>query len=150
MTILISPRKCSYSPHKRRIWCSRREPLLCYIVPLNGAYCRLTMSVVKRRCARDAPPYTFDVGMFKSGKNVPPQHIFTMNLRTYLTDAMLLLTPKFVGISHKLCNFNLCLHTPQLETVQCDDLQQMEKTVLACHLNPYDNSDITHISNYHS
>ena len=51
--------------------CSKREPfhallpLLRHVVPLNDGNCRLTMPVGKGRCARDALPQAFHIGVFK-------------------------------------------------------------------------------------
>ena len=51
--------------------CSKREPfhallpLLRHVVPLNDGNCRLTMPVGKGRCARDALPHAFHIGVFK-------------------------------------------------------------------------------------
>ena len=62
------------SPLKTRIWCSKGEPfrvlliLLRHVVPLNDGNCRLTMPVVKGRCARDAQPHTFNISFFRSNK----------------------------------------------------------------------------------
>ena len=90
MTFLILPCECRYSPLKRRIYYSMWEPLrvllplLHDVVPLNNGNCRLTTPVVKGRCARDAEPYTFNFGVFKSGKknSITLKHI-TMNLQTW-------------------------------------------------------------------
>ena len=55
--------------------CSKREPfhalppLLRHVVPLNDGNCRLTIPVVKGRCARDALPHAFDIGVFKYSKS---------------------------------------------------------------------------------
>ena len=55
--------------------CSKREPfrallpLLRYVVPLNDGNCRLTIPVAKERCAREALPHTFNIGVFKYGKS---------------------------------------------------------------------------------
>ena len=57
--------------------CSKREPflallpLLRHVVPLNDGNCRLTIPVVKGRCAREALSHAFDIGMFKYGKSNP-------------------------------------------------------------------------------
>ena len=64
--------------------CSKREPfhallpLLCHVVPLNNGNCRLTIPVVKGRCARDALPHAFDIGVFKYSKSDPTtiKHIY--------------------------------------------------------------------------
>ena len=51
--------------------CSKREPfhallpLLRHVVPLNDGNCGLTMPVGKGRCARDALPHAFHIGVFK-------------------------------------------------------------------------------------
>ena len=51
--------------------CSKREPfhallpLLRQVVLLNDGNCRLTMPVGKGRCARDALPRAFHIGVFK-------------------------------------------------------------------------------------
>ena len=51
--------------------CSKREPfhallpLLRHVVPLNDGNCRLTMPVGKGRCARDALPHAFHIGVFE-------------------------------------------------------------------------------------
>ena len=51
--------------------CAKREPfhallpLLRHVVPLNDGNCRLTMPVGKGRCARDALPHAFHIGVFK-------------------------------------------------------------------------------------
>ena len=51
--------------------CSKREPfhallpLLRHVVPLNDGNCRLTMPVGKGRCALDALPNAFHIGVFK-------------------------------------------------------------------------------------
>ena len=71
MTFSISPHECKYSPLKRRLSCSKREPfrvlrpLLRHVVPLNDGNCRLTIPVGKGRCARDALPHAFHIGVFK-------------------------------------------------------------------------------------
>ena len=74
MTFSISQRECYYSPFKIRIWCLKQElfrvllPLLHHVVPLSDGNCRLTMPVGKGRCARDALPHTFDMGVFRTVK----------------------------------------------------------------------------------
>ena len=56
--------------------CSKREPfhailpLLRHVVPLNDGNCRLTIPVVKERCARDALPHAFHIGVFKFVKTI--------------------------------------------------------------------------------
>ena len=64
--------------------CSKREPfhallpLLRHVVPLNDGNCRLTIPVVKGRCAREALPHAFNIGVFKYGKRNPTtiKHIY--------------------------------------------------------------------------
>ena len=64
--------------------CSKREPfhallpLLRHVVPLNDGNCRLTIPVVKGRCAREALPHAFSIGVFKYGKSNPTtiKHIY--------------------------------------------------------------------------
>ena len=43
------------------------------IVTSRGAPCRLTIPVVKGRCAREALPHAFNIGVFKHGKETLPQ-----------------------------------------------------------------------------
>ena len=56
---------------------SKREPfhailpLLRHVVPLNDGNCRLTIPVVKGRCAREALPQAFNIGVFKYDKSNP-------------------------------------------------------------------------------
>ena len=55
--------------------CLKREPfhallpLLRHVVPLNDGNCRLTITVVKGRCAREALPRAFNIGVYKYGKS---------------------------------------------------------------------------------
>ena len=55
--------------------CLKREPfhellpLLRHVVCLNDGNCRLTISVVKGRCAREALPNAFNISVFKYGKS---------------------------------------------------------------------------------
>ena len=55
--------------------CSKREPfhvllpLLRHMVPLNNRNCRLTIPVVKGRCAREALPHALNIGVFKYHKS---------------------------------------------------------------------------------
>ena len=62
-------------PLARAHMCSKRVPLhsflplLRQVVPLNDGYCRLTIPVVKGRCAREALPHVFNIGLFKYGKS---------------------------------------------------------------------------------
>ena len=39
--------------------------LLRHVVPLNDGNCRLTITVVKGRCSRDALPHAVHIGVFK-------------------------------------------------------------------------------------
>ena len=63
--------------------CSKREPfhmllpLLRHVVPLNNGNCHLTIPV-KGRCAREALPHAFDIGVFKYSKSNPTtiKHIY--------------------------------------------------------------------------
>ena len=64
MAFSISLRRCKYSPFRVLL------PLLDQVVPLNTRNCRLTMPVVKRRCARDALPHTSNTNGFKSFKKI--------------------------------------------------------------------------------
>ena len=72
MTFSIAPHthECQYSPLKIRTSCSKWEPfcellpLLLHVVPLNDGNCRLTIPVIKGRCARDALPQAFHIAMF--------------------------------------------------------------------------------------
>ena len=56
---------------------SKREPfhallpLLRHVVPFNDGNCRLTIPVVKGRCAREALPHAFNIGVFKYDKSNP-------------------------------------------------------------------------------
>ena len=43
-------------------------PLLRHMVPLNNGNCHLTIPV-KGRCAREALPHAFNIGIFKYGKS---------------------------------------------------------------------------------
>ena len=58
--------------------CSKREPfhallsLLRHVVPLNDGNCRLTIPVVKGRCAREALPHSFNIGVFKFVLTISP------------------------------------------------------------------------------
>ena len=45
-------------------------PLLRHVVPLNDGTCRLTIPVVKGRCARDALPHAFHIDVFKFVKTI--------------------------------------------------------------------------------
>ena len=107
MTFLISLRWCCII-HLKCEYCVRRELfhelllLLRHVVPLNDGNCRLTMPVVKGRCACEYY-LTLLVSMcLKPLKGIlPQQNIFTMNLRTSLTIVILLLTPMIGGINQK-------------------------------------------------
>ena len=56
--------------------CSMRKqfhallPLLRHVVRLNDGNCRLTIPVVKGRCARDALPHAFHIGVLKFVKAI--------------------------------------------------------------------------------
>ena len=56
---------------KQARMCLKREPfhallpLLRHVVPLNDGNCCLTIPVAKGRCARDALPHAFHIGVFK-------------------------------------------------------------------------------------
>ena len=64
--------------------CLKREPfhvllpLLRHMVPLNDENCRLTIPVGKGRCAREALPHAFNIGVFEYGKSNPTtiKHIY--------------------------------------------------------------------------
>ena len=64
--------------------CSKREPfhallpLLLHVVPFNDGNCRLTIPVVKGRCARDALPHALHIGVFKFVKTISTamKHIY--------------------------------------------------------------------------
>ena len=64
------------TPLKMRISFKKREsfrmllPLLRHTVPLNDGNCRLTIPVVKGRCARDALPHAFHIGVSKFIKTI--------------------------------------------------------------------------------
>ena len=55
--------------------CSKQEPfhallpLLRHVVPLNDVNCRLTIPVIKGRCAHEALPHAFNIGVFKYCKS---------------------------------------------------------------------------------
>ena len=57
--------------HLKYDYCARSEsrfvllPWLRHVVPLNDGNCRLTMPVGKGRCARDALPRAYHIGVFK-------------------------------------------------------------------------------------
>ena len=86
--------------HVKGHMCWKREPfhallpLLHHVVPLNGGNCRLTIPVVKGRCAREALSHAFNIGVLKYGQSNPitMKHIFTMNLRTLMKVVTLLWT----------------------------------------------------------
>ena len=91
--------------------CSKREPfhallpLLRHVSPLHDGNCRLTIPVIKGRCAREALPHVFNIGVFKYGKSLPQQNIFTANLRTWMKFVTLLSTAIISGIFHKQCQW---------------------------------------------
>ena len=79
-------------------------PLLRHVVPLNDGNCRLTIPVVKGRCAREALSHAFNIGVFKYDKApLPQQNVLTTNLRTLMEVVTLLLTAIISGIFHKQC-----------------------------------------------
>ena len=81
-------------------------PLLRHVVPLNDGNCRLTIPVVKGRCAREALSHAFNIGVFKYDKApLPQQNVFTTNLRTLMEVVTLLLTAIISGIFHKQCQW---------------------------------------------
>ena len=92
--------------------CSKREPfnallpLLRHVVPLDDGNCRLTIPVVKGRCAREALPHAFNIGVFKYGKRNPTtiKHI-TTTLGTLMEVVTLLLTAIIGEIFHKQCQW---------------------------------------------
>ena len=45
-------------------------PLLRHVVSLNDGNGRLTIPIVKGRCARDALPHAFHIGVFKFVKTI--------------------------------------------------------------------------------
>ena len=53
-------------------------PLLRHVVPLNDGNRRLTIPVVKGRCARDALPHVFHIGVFTFVKTISTaiKHIY--------------------------------------------------------------------------
>ena len=95
-------------------------PLLRHVVPLNDGNCRLTIPVVKGRCARDALLHAFHIGLFKFVKMISTiVKILTKNLPTYLKVVMLLLTAMIAGISNKRCQWlplRVWWHAPTLVT----------------------------------
>ena len=50
---------------------SRAPPIVTSRGALNDGNCRLTIPVVKGRCAREALPHVFNIGVFKYGKRNP-------------------------------------------------------------------------------
>ena len=87
---------------------SKREPfralfpLLRHVVPLNDGNCRLTIPVVKGRCAHEALPRAFNISVFKYSTTV---NIFVTNLRTWMKVVTLLFTAIFGGIFHQQCQW---------------------------------------------
>ena len=53
-------------------------PLLRHVVPPNDGNCRLTIPVVKGRCAGEALPHAFNIGVFKYCERNPTtiKHIY--------------------------------------------------------------------------
>ena len=75
IAFLISPENVNFL-HLKWVYAARsKSRFTCYshyyVMTLNDGYDRLTMPVVKRCCARDAPPDTFSIGVFISGKRIP-------------------------------------------------------------------------------
>ena len=67
---------------KRRICCYSNICFACYSL-CYVMWCPITttMSVIKGRCAPDALPLTYNIGLFKYGKRIlPQQNILAMNL----------------------------------------------------------------------
>ena len=54
-------------------------PLFRHVVPFNDGNCRFTIHVVRGRCARDALPHAFHIGVFKFAKTISTtiKHIYT-------------------------------------------------------------------------
>ena len=82
-------------------------PLLRHVVPLNDENWRLKMPVGKGRCARDALPHTFDIGVFKTIKNNSTmiKHIYNQseNIIEGHKVSRLLLPPMIARISYEQC-----------------------------------------------
>ena len=74
---------------------SKREPfhallpLLRHVVFLNDGKCCLTIPIVKGRCAREALPHAFNIGVFKYGKSNPStiKHIYNESNLNEICDA---------------------------------------------------------------
>ena len=60
---------------KKRIWCSKQEPvhvllpLWRHMLSLNDGNCRLTTPVVEGPCGRDPILHTFNIGIFDCGES---------------------------------------------------------------------------------
>ena len=77
-------------------------PLLRHVVSLNDENCRLTIPVVKGRCARDAIPHTFNIDLFECGKNNSTKLKLIYNEFGNLIDSVtFLLTSVIGGILYK-------------------------------------------------
>ena len=57
---------------------SRAQPIITSRGALKDGNCRLTIPVVKGRCAREALPHAFNIGVFKYSKSNPTtiKHIY--------------------------------------------------------------------------
>ena len=90
MTFSISPLNVSIL-HLKYEDCARIEsrvllPLLRHVVPLNDGNCRLTIPVVKERCARDPLPQIFNSGVFKVVKTISTaiKHIYQESAKKHI------------------------------------------------------------------
>ena len=108
MTFLISPHGCPYSPLRWRSSRSKREPfrlllpLLRHVAPLSDGILLSHNAVVKRRCARDAIPWTFHIEVFKCGQDNSDAIIESaMTLWNCWIVVRLFLIPMIGGISYK-------------------------------------------------
>ena len=67
-------------------------PLLRHVMPLNDGNFRLTIPVVKGRCARDALPHAVHIGMFEFVKTICTtiKHIYkeSANIITWTPDIL--------------------------------------------------------------
>ena len=89
-------------------------PLLRHVVPLNDGNCRLTMPVIKGRCAREALPHAFSIGVFKYGKSNRTTIKHNYNESENLKAVTLLLTATIEEIFHKQCQCRAKIHTVML------------------------------------
>ena len=93
--------------------CSKREPfhallpLLRHVVPLNDRNGRLTITVIKGLCAREALPQAFNIGVFKYGKSNPTaiKHIYNESERIWMEVVTMLLTAIIGEIFQKQCQW---------------------------------------------